>query len=122
MDRIFKRIYEDDISGSISHDRFLKLSADYEAEQKDLQEQVAKLQFEIENHEQTQYDFKQFSALARKYIGITELTPTIVNDFIKKIIFHAPEKVNGHRTQRAQVIFNFIGEVELPESKAIKEP
>lgn len=122
LDRIFKRIYEDDISGSISHNRFLKLSADYEAEQKDLQEQVAKLQYEIENHEQAQYDFKQFNALARKYIGITELTPTIVNDFIKKIIVHAPEKVDGHRTQRVQVIFNFIGEVEIPESKATKEP
>ena len=110
LDRIFKRIYEDDISGSISHDRFLKLSADYEAEQKDLQEQVAELQYDIENHEQAQYDFKQFNVLARKYIGITELTPTIVNDFIKKIIVHAPEKVNDHRTQRVQVVFNFIGE------------
>ena len=34
LDRIFKRIYEDDISGTISHERFLKLSADYEEEQK----------------------------------------------------------------------------------------
>lgn len=100
----------------------MKLSADYEAEQKDLQEQVAKLQYDIGNHEQAQYDFKQFNALARKYIGITELTPTIVNDFIKKIIVHAPEKVDGHRTQRVQVVFNFIGEVELPEAKATKEP
>jgi len=122
LDRIFKRIYEDDISGSISHDRFLKLPADYDAEQKDLQEQVAELQYDIENHEQAQYDFKQFSVLARKYSGITEFTPTIVNDFIKKIIVHAPEKVDGHRTQRVQVIFNFIGEVELPESKTAEEP
>ena len=40
LDRIFKRIYEDDINGAISHERFLKLSADYEAEQKELTEQV----------------------------------------------------------------------------------
>lgn len=40
LDRIFKRIYEDDISGTISHERFLKLSTDYEAEQRELTEQV----------------------------------------------------------------------------------
>ena len=28
LDRIFKRIYEDDINGTISHERFLKLSAE----------------------------------------------------------------------------------------------
>ena len=36
LDRIFKRIYEDDINGTISHERFLKLSAEYKAEQKEL--------------------------------------------------------------------------------------
>ena len=40
LDRIFKRIYEDDINGTISHERFLKLSAEYEAEQKELTEKV----------------------------------------------------------------------------------
>lgn len=118
LDKIFKRIYEDDIAGSISHDRFLKLSAEYEAEQTDLQTKVARLQAEIENHEQDKINFEQFSALVRKYVGITELTPTIVNDFIKKIIVHAPKKVNGQRTQRVQIFFNFIGEVDLPENTA----
>ena len=42
LDRIFKRIYEDDINGTISHERFLKLSAEYEAEQKELTEKVAR--------------------------------------------------------------------------------
>ena len=116
LDRIFKRIYEDDIAGNISHDRFLKLSAEYEVEQTDLQAQVARLQSEIENHEQGKINFEQFSVLVRKYVGITELTPTIVNDFIKKIIVHAPKKVNGQRTQRVQIFFNFIGEVDLPEN------
>ena len=40
LDRIFKRIYEDDINGTISHERFLKLSAECEAEQKELTEKV----------------------------------------------------------------------------------
>lgn len=114
LDRIFKRIYEDDISGAISHERFLKLSADYEAEQKELMEQVKAWREAVETFEQDQADFASFAAIVRKYVGIRELTPTIVNEFVKKIIVHAPDKSSGHRRQKIELVWNFIGEVNLP--------
>ena len=114
LDRIFKRIYEDDISGTISHERFLKLSADYEAEQKELTEQVKAWRNAVETFEQDQSDFRAFAAIVRKYVGIRELTPTIVNEFVKKIIVHAPDKSSGHRRQKIELVWNFIGEVNLP--------
>ena len=114
LDRIFKRIYEDDISGAISHERFLKLSADYEAEQKELTEQVKVWREAVEIFEQDQADFASFAAIVRKYVGIRELTPTIVNEFVKKIIVHAPDKSSGHRRQKIELVWNFIGEVNLP--------
>ena len=114
LDRIFKRIYEDDISGAISHERFLKLSADYEAEQKELMEQVKAWRDAVETFEQDQADFASFAAIVRKYVGIRELTPTIVNEFVKKIIVHAPDKSSGHRRQKIELVWNFIGEVNLP--------
>ena len=114
LDRIFKRIYEDDISGAISHERFLKLSADYEAEQKELTEQVKAWRDAVETFEQDQADFASFAAIVRKYVGIRELTPTIVNEFVKKIIVHAPDKSSGHRRQKVELVWNFIGEVNLP--------
>lgn len=114
LDRIFKRIYEDDISGTISHERFLKLSADYEAEQKELTEQVKVWRNAVETFEQDQSDFRTFAAIVRKYVGIRELTPTIVNEFVKKIIVHAPDKSSGHRRQKIELVWNFIGEVNLP--------
>ena len=114
LDRIFKRIYEDDISGAISHERFLKLSADYEAEQKELTEQVKVWRDAVETFEQDQADFASFAAIVRKYVGIRELTPTIVNEFVKKIIVHAPDKSSGHRRQKIELVWNFIGEVNLP--------
>lgn len=110
----FKRIYEDDISGTISHERFLKLSADYEAEQKELAEQVKAWRDAVETFEQDQADFASFAAIVRKYVGIRELTPTIVNEFVKKIIVHAPDKSSGHRRQKNELVWNFIGEVNLP--------
>ena len=114
LDRIFKRIYEDDINGAISHERFLKLSADYEAEQKELTEQVKAWRDAVETFEQDQADFASFAAIVRKYVGIRELTLTIVNEFVKKIIVHAPDKSSGHRRQKIELFWNFIGEVNLP--------
>ena len=112
LDRIFKRIYEDDISGAISHERFLKLSAEYEAEQKELTEFVKAEQAAVDTYEQDKTDFDSFAAIIRKYVGIRELTPAIVNEFVKKIIVHAPDKSSGHRRQKIEIVWNFIGELE----------
>ena len=117
LDRIFKRIYEDDIAGAISHERFLKLSAEYEAEQKELTEKVKADREMVDTYEQDKADFDGFAAVIRKYVGITELTPTIVNKFVKKIIVHAPDKSSGHRRQKIQIIWNFVGELKQEEDK-----
>ena len=117
LDRIFKRIYEDDINGTISHERFLKLSAEYEAEQKELTEFVKVGQAAVDTYEQDRTDFDSFAAIIRKYVGIRELTPAIVNEFVKKIIVHAPDKSSGHRRQKIEIVWNFIGELEQDENK-----
>ena len=117
LDRIFKRIYEDDVSGAISHERFLKLSAEYEAEQKELTEKVKADREMVSTYEQDKADFDSFAAVIRKYVGITELTPTIVNKFVKTIIVHAPDKSSGHRRQKIQIIWNFVGELKQEEDK-----
>ena len=117
LDRIFKRIYEDDINGTISHERFLKLSAEYEAEQKELTEFVKVGQAAVDTYEQDRTDFDSFAAVIRKYVGIQELTPAIVNEFVKKIIVHAPDKSSGHRRQKIEIVWNFIGELEQDENK-----
>ena len=117
LDRIFKRIYEDDITGVISHDRFLKLSAEYEAEQKELTEFVNTEQAAVDTYEQDKTDFDSFAAVIRKYVGIRELTPAIVNEFVKKIIVYTPDKSSGHRRQKIEFVWNFIGELEQGEDE-----
>ena len=44
-------------------------------------------------------------------MGIKELTPTIVNELINKIIIHAPDKSSGKRMQKIDIIFNFVGDI-----------
>ena len=71
--------------------------------------------------EQDKADFDNFAAVIRKYVGVKELTPTIVNEFVKKIIVHAPDKSSGHRRQKVQIVWNFIGEVNLPNDSQVIE-
>ena len=101
LDRIFKRIYEDEITEAISHERFVKLSSEYEAEQAELKAKAGQLEKELSNFEQEQFNFKQFTAVIRKYVGIREVQP----------------ETTGKRVQRVQIVFNFVGEVELPDSQ-----
>ena len=92
----------------------MKLSAEYEAEQRELAEKINAEQKEVDTYEQNKSDFDSFAAIIRKYVGITELTPAIVNEFIKKIVVHAPEKREGKRFQKVDIVFNFVGEIHLP--------
>lgn len=114
---MFKRIYEDNVSGHLSEERYAKLSADCEAEQKDLQNKVVDLQLqqELAAEEQQAEDTGKFLKTVRKYTDIQELTPTILNEFILKIIIHAPDKSSGKRKQKVEIIYNGIGILDIPE-------
>ena len=99
----------------------MKLSAEYEAEQKELTEKVKADREIVTTYEQDRADFDSFAAVIRKYVGIRELTPTIVNEFVKKIIVHAMDKSSGHRKQRIEIVWNFVGELEQDEDKQTVE-
>ena len=78
-----------------------------------MEERVKSEQQEVDTYEHNKSDFDSFSAIIRKYVGIKELTPTIVNEFIKKIIVHAPEKVDGKRVQQVAMVVNCVGEINF---------
>ena len=119
IDKLITRIYEDMVLGNLSQERYQKMLESYEAEQAALNNEVIGLEDWVATREEMEDNVDQFLALLEKYVDIPELTPTIVNEFIKQIIVYAPEKVNGKRTQKVKIVFNFLEEVEVPE---ISEP
>lgn len=116
LDRLFQRIYEDNVSGRLSDERFLKLSTGYEAEQKELQEKVSALQEELAGQEQEAMNVERFLTTVRKYTEIQALNATILNEFVEKIIVHAPDKSSGKRQQRVEISYNCVGVLSLPEN------
>lgn len=124
LDKIFQRIYEDNISGKLSDERFMKLSKGYEEEQHTLQKEQTSLEKELQKEEKQSVDVKQFLSVVRKYTNLIELTPEIVHEFIDKIIVHAPDKSSGKRLQEIEIIYNHIGvfdhsKVTLWKGKAV---
>ena len=109
LDMIFKRLYEDNISGKLTDERFHKLSTDYEAEQAGLQAQAAMLREEIEEAESKSANVDRFLSVVRQYTDIPELTPRILHEFVEKIVIHERDKSSGHREQRVDIYYTFIG-------------
>ncbi len=107
LDRLFTRLYEDNVSGKISDERFYIMSAGYEDEQKKLRATVAELTDFIETAEQKSADVTAFIQVVQEYEHITELTPEIMHELIEKIVVHAPDKSSGHRTQEIEIHYSF---------------
>ena len=119
LDVLMTRIYEDMALGNLSRERYQKMADGYEAEQASLNNEITGLEDWVESREEMDDSLDQFIALVEKYVDIPELTPTIVNEFIKKVIVYAPEKSGTKRSQKVRSIFNFLDELNLPE---IDEP
>lgn len=107
LDKLFTRLYEDNVSGKISDERFEMMSKNYESEQKELRQIIPELSQFIEAREQKNADTAQFIGIVRKYSEIPKLTPEIMHEFIEKIVVHAPDKSSGHRTQQIDICFRF---------------
>ena len=112
LDTIFQRIYEDNIIGKLSDERFMKMSKGYEDEQHTLQTEADEIQSELQQEEKKSVDVKRFLAIVKKYTDLTELTPEILREFIDKIIVHAPDKSSGRRLQEIEISYNHIGEFD----------
>ena len=106
---IFKRIYEDHVNSKLSEARFLELSTDYEAEQADLQAKLKQWKLDLEMQEQRTNDMDRFIEVCTKYVGITELTPTALNDLVNKVYVEAPDRSSGKRKQNIHVSYNLLG-------------
>ena len=107
LDKLFTRLYEDNVSGKISDERFEMMSKNYETEQKELRQVVSELTEFIQASEQKNADTAQFIGIVRKYSEIPKLTPEIMHEFIEKIFVYAPDKSSGHRTQQIDICFRF---------------
>ena len=113
LDLLFQRIYEDNVSGKISDERFEMLSANYETEQAELKQIIEKLSAEISETEEQSDNVERFISKVHKYFDLQELTPSVLNDMVKRVYVHAPQTIDGKRTQEIDIVYDLVGILPL---------
>lgn len=117
LDEIIRHLYEDNIDGKISDERFMKLTANYENEQKELEEKRASLEDFIAVETDTAKNADRFIKIVNRYIEITELNAEIIREFVEKIYISRREVADGVKSKRVNIVWNFIGEFKLDDKK-----
>ncbi|MBR3382695.1 MAG: recombinase family protein [Clostridia bacterium] len=121
LDSIIKKLYESFAVGRITEERFDCLLSEYEEEQRTLRVSVDENEKALASFDEDTTRVEQFISLAKKYTDFSELTTRMINEFVEKIIVHAPERVDGDREQEVEIHLNFIGRFELPAPELTPE-
>ncbi len=121
LDRLFRKIYEDNVNGKLNDERFYKLSDGYEAEQEQLKHEIEALKAEVSEADTEATNVSKLIAVTKKYTRIDELTPEILNTFVDKIVVHECEKKDGKRTQDIDIYYSYVGIVDIPTDEEMRE-
>ena len=116
LDNLFKHLYEDNVTGKLSDERFIKMSRDYELEQENLKSMAEVLREEIKQQEKQKTNVKAFISVVKKYTDMQELDASILREFIDHIeVSHTDKK---SKTREITIVCNFIGAFDFERSKA----
>ena len=121
IDTMIEDLYEANVLGKITDERFSKMMGKYEAQQKTLIEETAKLERALEQAEQDKVDLRVFLETIRKCTDIKELTPALVNRLIQRIEVHKSEKVDGRKRVKLDIYFTVVGLIDIPDKNEIRE-
>ena len=117
IDTIIQKLYEDNLLGKISDERFVKLSQSYEEEQRQLQTSISDLTEKLAKQQEDNLNISKFMARISKYTELPELTVEIVNELIDKIVIHKPTGTKRNRIIKIDIYYNFIGKLNNEKSE-----
>ena len=117
IDSIIQKLYEDNLLGKISDERFVKLSQSYEEEQKQLQTSISDLTEKLAKQQEDSLNISKFMARISKYTELPKLTVEIVNELIDKIVIHKPTGTKRNRIIQVDIYYNFVGKLNNEKSE-----
>ena len=91
------------------------LSQGYETEQAELEQQTEDIRAELAQFDSDSFRADKFMELVKRYTDFSELTSTMLHEFVEKVVVFNGEKKNGVREQRVDIYLNYIGQFEVPE-------
>lgn len=115
IDVIIQKLYEDNVCGKISDDRFATMNAQYEQEQAELSDRITALQAEIQQEAEKARTVDVFIEAVKKYSRIRKLTPQMLGDLVDHIVVHDAKKIDGITEQYIDIHYRDIGSIEIPD-------
>ena len=122
LDAILKKLYEDRVFGIISDERYLAMSADFEAELKKVKDRYSELHSLLGTFTKQSNDVRKFAKLVEKYTNITDVTEELLHTLVDKIVVHEKEVIAGKIVMRVDIYYRFIGNVGDKDRDALKAP
>lgn len=117
IDSIIQKLYEDNLLGKISDERFVKLSQSYEEEQKQLQTSISDLTEKLAQQQEDSLNISKFMTRISKYTELPKLTVEIVNELIDKIVIQKPTGTKRNRIIQVDIYYNFVGKLNNEKSE-----
>ena len=116
---MFSRIYEDNIIGKLSDERYSRMASEYETEQKELVSKVAESEKQLVQLQKQTVDLKMLYKGLQEFTELKELTPTVVNKLIERIEIHNNEKKHSHNNVKVDIYFTAIGLFDIPTEQEL---
>ena len=111
LDRILKRLYEDNINGKINDTMFNKFLVDYEKEQSDVQAKISQTEQQIKEIQSSQRDTNSWIKLIQNYTRIKKLDRTVLSELVDKITVGEAKIVDGNKVTDVTIYYRFVGAV-----------
>lgn len=119
LDRLFSRIYEDNIIGKLSDERYSRMASEYENEQKRLISVVEEGEKQLAKLQKKTVDLKMLREGLREFTDMKELTPLVVNKLIERIEIHTNEKKHSHNNVKVDIYFTAVGLFSVPTEQEL---
>ncbi len=115
VERLYERIYEDNVNGKVSDEWFMKLSHKYEVELDETKKNILALREKLDGLEGKRQAKEDFLKAVRSFMEMQTLNPVILRELIDKIEVYQVEGTGKDRTQRVVIYYRFVGCLQIPD-------
>ena len=108
------KCYEDNVSGKLTDEMFMRFSQKYETERSELKEKIAAYRRRLAEANEMQLGKEKFIAAVRKFMQMDRLTAPLLQELIDRIDVYEVTGTGKNRKQMIKIHYKFVGYLELP--------
>ena len=113
LSALIRGLYENLMSGLLPERQYKQLMKQYDEEQEGLETKIEDMKKALAEEKVNTVDIQHFISLIRKCKDPTEISDLMFHELIDKIVVYEAEGVGKARTQKVDIYFNYVGQVDI---------